>query len=440
METLGCAKNRVDSEIMLGTLVANHFDFTPDPAEASVIVVNTCGFLTSAVNESIDRILSLSEFKTKGACQKLIVAGCMSERYREAMLDEFPEVDGIIGTSDYTDILTCINNLHEGKARKAFLKKKPLYSENNARADRVLSTKHHYAYLKIAEGCSNMCSFCNIPKLRGRYQSRSVRSIIQEFNHLIEKGIREVNLISQDSSSYGRDLKSDDNLYDLLKQILDQNDQEFWVRIFYSYPNHYPTKIIDLMKNDSRLVPYVDMPFQHIADPVLKKMNRRITEFEIRTMVDKLLSGLDTLALRTTFIVGFPNETQKEFRHLLKFIEQGYFSHVGVFAYSAEDNIMSNEYGDPVPEKEKYERRDQILELQQSISMKKNQSQLGQVQKILLEGTSEETDLLLQGRNQFQGVDVDGTVLINEGKARAGEFHRAEIVEAHPYDLIGRIV
>lgn len=440
IETLGCAKNRVDSEIMLGTLLDNQFRHTQQPEEATVIIVNTCGFLTSAVNESIERVLDLAEYKQTGACKKVIVAGCMSERFKESdFLEEFPEVDGVIGTSDYTKILSCVNHALEEEERRSYFEQKTSYSENNLTVNRALSTRH-YAYLKIAEGCSNMCSFCNIPKLRGFFQSRSIEGIKNEFVQLVDSGIKEINLISQDSSSYGYDLSKDSQLYPLVQTLLESSDQDFWLRTFYSYPNRYPVELFRLMKEDPRLVPYVDMPFQHYADPVLKRMNRKITGGEIDRLIEQGLEINPEIAFRTTFIVGFPDETEQDFRQLVDFVERGYFQHIGVFTYSHEDNIASAKYGDTIPEEVKEERRDILMSAQQRISLKKNQSQVGQIQKVLLEGVSQETDLLLQARNKYQGVDVDGVVLINEGNANPGEFHNVEIIEAHPYDLVAKII
>ncbi|PCI28278.1 MAG: 30S ribosomal protein S12 methylthiotransferase RimO [SAR324 cluster bacterium] len=440
IETLGCAKNRVDSEIMLGTLLDHQFQYAPNPEDAMVIIVNTCGFLTSAVNESIERILSLAEYKQTGACQKLIVAGCMSERFRDSLLKEMPEVDGLIGTSDYTQILSCVNHALEEGERRSYFEKHPSYSPKNQLSNRVLSTNKHYAYLKVAEGCSNMCSFCNIPKLRGYFQSRPIADIKREFQQLLSSGIKEINLISQDSSSYGWDLGKESLLLPLVRELLETGEQDFWLRTFYSYPNRYPLELFHLMKEDARLVPYVDMPFQHFADPVLKKMNRKITGAEIEKLVNYALKQKEDIAFRTTFIVGFPDETEEDFRQLLRFVEKGYFQHIGVFTYSHEDNIVSAKYGDTIPEALKQERRSILLEAQQKISFEKNRSQVGQIQKVLVEGVSNETDLLLQARNQFQGVDVDGVVLINEGEVSAGQFCDVEIVEAHPYDLVARIV
>ncbi|MBU2514427.1 30S ribosomal protein S12 methylthiotransferase RimO [bacterium] len=439
IETLGCAKNRVDSEIIAGTLLGNGFSLSESPELAEIIIVNTCGFLASAVDESIERILALAELKKSAKCKMLVAAGCMIERYKEPLMEEVPELDALIGTSDYTKIIVSINNFFEDYKRTTYLAKNPLYSSKNYEANRVLSTKG-YAYLKIAEGCSNMCSFCNIPKLRGRQISRSMSSITDEFKKLIGAGIKEINLISQDSSSYGYDLSEDCRLITLVRSLLDDIDNEFWLRIFYTYPNRYPLELIDLMNQDSRLVPYIDFPLQHISDTVLKEMNRKITRSELERKIFSILGKNPEIALRTTLIVGFPNESDKDFMELLKFIEEGYFQHLGVFLYSHEDNIRSYGFGDTVSEVVKKDRYDQLMAAQQTVSLEKSRRMIGQIQKVLVEGRYEETDLLIKGRNKFQGVEVDGLVLINDGDANAGDFNQVEITEAHPYDLIGKVI
>ncbi len=284
-----------------------------------------------------------------------------------------------------------------------------------------------------------MCSFCNIPKLRGKLRSRSIESIKNEFINLLNNGVREINLISQDSSAYGNDLSANDNLPNLIRTLLEASSQDFWLRVFYSYPNNYPLELLKLMNEDSRLAPYVDIPFQHISDPVLKAMNRKITSKELENTINEILETVDDVVLRTTFIVGFPTETKENFVELTKFVEKAYFYHMGVFAYSHEDNVLSAKYGDIISDKLKEERRNLLMETQQGISLKKNQSMIGQIQKVLVEGTYEETDLLLKGRNKYQGADVDGIVLINDGYADAGQFCKVRITEAHPYDLIGEI-
>ncbi len=439
IETLGCAKNRVDSEIMLACLLNNNFSFEASVDKADIIIVNTCGFLSSAVSESIERILELSEFKQNGNCSMLLAVGCMIERYKDKLQTEIPEIDGLLGTSDYTRVVSAINNYYTDEEYQFDLSQKPLYSPKNATIKRILSTQY-YAYLKVAEGCSNNCSFCNIPKLRGRQVSRSMHSISDEFLVLLESGINEINLISQDCSSYGCDLDKSQRLLELIKLLLDTSDKDFWLRIFYTYPNRYPTELFDLMNGDPRLVPYADLPFQHISDPVLEAMNRKINRSQMERIIETALSKVPSIALRSTFIVGFPNETDDDFQELLEFVKNGYFSHVGVFIYSHEENINSFKMGDQIPEKVKNERREMLMKAQQDVSLEKNKGMVGQIQKVLVEGEYEETELLLKGRNQFQGVEIDGAVLINEGTAKMGQFSQVEITEAHPYDLIGRII
>jgi len=439
LETMGCAKNSVDSEIMMGQVLQDGHEMTRDPDDSDVMIINTCAFITSAVNESIDRIISLSKLKGGGGPKKLIVAGCLSERYRMQLLEEIPEIDAVIGTSDYSAISKCISDSINSSQPVNYLEKRPLYSSNNQRTEKVLAENSTYSYLKISEGCSNMCAFCNIPRLRGPFRSRSEASIQQEFLTLLKHGIKEINLISQDSSSYGIDLANETQLANLVSGLLAATGDDFWLRVFYTYPNRYPNALLDLMADDSRLNPYADIPFQHFDDKVLKEMNRKITAFEIESFVETALKKVPNLALRTTFIVGFPNETKEAFQSLMRFVEKGYFTHLGVFTYSDEDNIKSNRMGDPISEDEKIERRDQLMAIQQEISHKKNRAMIGQKQKVLIEGAYEETDLLLKGRNQFQGPEVDGLVLVNEGVGQPGEFQTVEITDAHPYDLIGKI-
>jgi len=437
LETLGCAKNRVDSEIMLSVLLKGNAQWVESPEEATVIIINTCAFITPAVNESIERILQLARYKITGACQRLVVVGCLSERYRQNLLEEIPEIDAIMGTSDYTQIGKLV---HSELRPGALLGRKPRYSEHNYLNERLISTGPHFAYVKIGEGCSNRCSFCNIPQLRGPYRSKPIGVVIEEIKRLLEAGYQEINLISQDCASYGIDQKPKTSLAQLMRSILDGNDREFWIRIFYAYPNRYPESLFYLMKADPRVVPYWDMPIQHIADPILKAMNRKIDAERIKYLIETARSIKDDIAIRTTLIVGFPGETEKEFKQLLDFVAEGHFQHLGVFVYCDEDNIQSHRYGDPVSETEKEERRQRIMEIQQAVSWKKNRAQIGQNQKVLIEGEYDETELLLKGRNAYQGVDVDGVVLINEGVAEAGKFHQVRITEAHPYDLIGKII
>lgn len=439
LETLGCAKNRVDSEIMLGTLQAQGYKITPDPAAAQVIVVNTCAFLTAASEESINRILELSDHRGNGQLEKLVCAGCLSERYRETLLDELPEVDGILGSSDFGQIGQLLDELYAGKASSlVHLGKKPHYAHYE-NLERVQTTPGHYVYVKVAEGCSNMCSFCNIPFLRGYFSSRTPQAIVSEVQGHLSRGVKEINLISQDTSSYGVDLKDGTNLEVLLRG-LDALPGDFWLRIFYAYPNTFTSEAIQILANASHIVPYLDMPFQHISSPVLKAMNRRITEKEIRNKLEELKKAIPHLALRTTFITGFPSETEADFERLLDFVKEGWFDHVGVFPYSHEDNITSSKLGDPISATEKRARADAVFKAQQAVSFQRNKNRVGEVLKVLVEGESEETELLLKGRAAFQGPEVDGIVYINEGMGITGSFQDVEITEAHHYDLVGKIV
>ncbi len=439
LATLGCEKNRVDSEIMLSCLIRSKFTYEANANNAAIIIVNTCGFLQSAVEESIEQILELAKYKKEGKCECLVVVGCLVARYKEKLMEEVPEIDVLLGTSDYKKIVPVIQQFLTTKQKVTSIKEKPLYVNHDSNAPRILSTQPHFAFVKIAEGCSNVCSFCNIPKLRGPLQSRLQNSIVQEIQSLLARGVKEINLVAQDSSAYGQDLEEKTNLAILIESILTACPNDFWLRTFYSYPNTYPLATLDLMNADSRLVPYIDMPFQHISNTVLAKMNRNLHSQDIYTLLEKIKTKLPSASIRSSFIVGFSNETQKDFEELCHFIEQGFFAHVGIFTYSAEDNIVSNRWGDPISLEEKEERKATLLAIQQEVSLKRNQQYIGTKQKVLIEQVSEETDLLLQARASFHAPFVDGNVLINEGTATAGTFEEVLITQAHAYDLIGQI-
>jgi len=439
LETLGCFKNQVDSEIMLASLQNQGFEMTNSPDSAEVIIVNTCAFLTEASEESINRILDLSDLKTTGNCEKLVATGCLTQRYQDSLVEQIPELDGLLGSNGFEKITELVNSIYEDPGpKKLNLKEKPHYSQFE-KQDRIQTTPRHYTYLKIAEGCSNMCSFCNIPTLRGNFSSRTENSVVTEIINFIEKGVKEFNLISQDTSSYGKDFKNGTGLTTLLKNI-SKIEGDFWIRLFYCYPNSFTDEVMEVIAGDKRFCRYLDMPFQHINNEVLKAMNRKIDRAEIENKILNIQKYLPDVACRTTFIVGFPTETEDHFQELLDFVSAGYFQHVGVFSYSHEDNIRSAKWGDPVPNSLKYERRKQLLEAQQKVSSSRNKSWIGKQLKVLVDGLSEESDLLLQGRSEFQGPDVDGLVYINEGEARPGTFHSVEISEAYEYDLVGRIV
>ncbi len=437
LETLGCEKNRVDSEIMLAALKKQDYRLTDQAESAHVIVLNTCAFLTAATEESIDRILDLSDYKTTGQCEKLVVTGCLSQRYQDELLSTIPELDGLLGSSNFDQIPFLISQIYDNPDHPQILiNKKPHYTQYE-KQEKIQSTPRHFAYLKIAEGCSNMCSFCNIPYLRGRFSSRSISSIVEELQTLIHQGVREINLLSQDTSSYGKDLSEEVDIAALLSAI-SKIDGNHWIRLFYAYPNTFSEQALEIMANDSRFCRYLDMPFQHINDAVLEKMNRKITKKEIYAKIAQIKKQIPDMALRTTFIVGFPTETEENFEELAAFVAEGHFDHIGVFTYSHENNIPSKKWGDPVPNALKQERKAQLLEIQQNISLQKNKTHIGKTLKVLVDGVSQESDLLLQGRTEYQGANIDGLVYINEGHALPMEFNLVEITEAHPYDLVGR--
>ena len=439
LETLGCAKNRVDSEIMVAALERRNYRMSEDPAQAEIIIVNTCAFLTAASEESIERILALSDYKSSGACEKLICAGCLSERYREGLLAEIPELDALLGSSDFQDIPLLLDDLERGVPNsRVRLSRRPHYAQFENQ-ERRQTTPAHFVYTKIAEGCSNMCSFCNIPSLRGYFSSRSITDVVREVRGHVERGVREINLISQDTSSYGVDRDDGADLEGLLRAI-DAVSGNYWVRLFYAYPNTFGDGPLAALAESEHVVPYLDMPFQHISDSVLAAMNRRISEREIRAKLEALRARLPGLALRTTFITGFPTESEGDFERLLGFVKEGWFDHMGVFSYSHEDNIASRKFGDPVPNRVKRLRRQALMEAQREVSAARNKARVGEVLPVLVEGYSGETDLLLQGRAAFQGPEVDGVIYINEGVATAGDFHAVEITESHDYDLVGKIV
>ena len=438
IETLGCSKNRVDSEIMLNAFQSSGFELTVNPKIAEVIIVNTCAFLTEASEESINRILELSDLKSKGNCEKLVATGCLTQRYKESILREIPELDGILGSSGFEKIPKLISSIYQGNYNpQIYLHSKPHYDHNEIN-NKIKSTKH-FAYIKIAEGCSNMCSFCNIPLLRGNFSSRTIHSITKEIINLNKKGIKEFNLISQDTSSYGIDIRDNTGLAKLLKSIA-SIEGDFWVRLFYCYPNTFDPKVLEIISNNKKFCRYLDIPLQHINDNVLKAMNRKIDRKTIEKKIKEIKKVLPNAAWRTTFIVGFPNETENAFNELLDFVSEGHFQHVGIFMYSHEDNIRSAKFGDPIPNTLKRIRKNQLLEAQQKISLEKNKKYIGKNIKVLVNGRSEETDLLLESRSEFQGPEVDGIVYINEGKAEPGKYYNVEITEAYQYDLIGRIV
>jgi len=436
--SLGCAKNLVDSEVMLGHLAAGGWRFVRDPGEADVLVVNTCSFIGPAREESIQAILEAAEYKKKGRLQRLIVTGCLVQRYASELQRELPEVDAFVGLDQLDRIVEAAEPgaASPTAALPVWHRSSYLYDD---RSPRRRATPPWTAYVKIAEGCDHTCSFCPIPSFRGSFRSRQPDSILREARRLAEEGVREINLIAQDSSHYGRDLQRKDALAELLDE-LDRIEQLRWVRVHYLYPNTITKRLLETMARGRRIVDYVDLPLQHAHPDTLRRMRRGGSAFSHLRLLSEVREIMPAVALRSTFIVGFPGETESEFEALLGFVRTVRFDHLGVFTYSHEDGTSAAGLEDDVPEALKQERRDRLMECQQRIAFERNHEWLRQRVEVLVEGAHADTEHLLVGRMSRQAPDVDGQVLINEGAADPGDFVTVELVETAGYDLVGRIV
>ncbi|RMG42949.1 MAG: 30S ribosomal protein S12 methylthiotransferase RimO [Candidatus Dadabacteria bacterium] len=436
--TLGCAKNQVDSEVMLGVLRNNGFDIVSEVEEADLAVINTCGFLESAVTESIDCILEVGELKKEGRLRKLIVAGCAVERYREELQKALPEVDEFITTNDLMqigDVATDkIQNLLKEAGRPYFL-----YDD---KTPRQLSGVNYSAYVKIAEGCNRPCTFCIIPKIRGAMRSRSIESVVQEVNMLAEQGVKEVNLLAQDLTSYGRDRKGE-SLSMLLEQ-LDARGGVNWIRLLYAYPIGIDQQLLEIISSAKHICEYLDLPLQHVSEQLLKNMKRPLGRYAPRAITEYIRTIAPAIHLRTTFIVGFPGESETDIDELEKFVLEGHFGSVGVFTYSAEEGTPAALMPGQIPEQEKQQRRERIMLAQQKVNEKRLAEMLGTDIEVLIEGVHPETDLLLSGRSRFQAPEVDGTIIINDlaeeiENVSAGTIGTVEITDLAGYDLIGTL-
>jgi ribosomal protein S12 methylthiotransferase len=447
--SLGCPKNLVDSEVMMGQLARHGYELTTDREAADVIVVNTCGFIDSAKEESINTILEMAQLKDTANCRRLVVAGCLVERYRQDLLNQLPEVDAVLGTSEIEKIVAAVDPAAVAAADAAFVTSNAwmtrglptyLYDED---APRILATPGHFAYVKIAEGCDHTCAFCAIPQMRGRYRSRRAGSILREAESLAARGVKELVLISQDSTQYGLDLGIKDGLADLLRSLARVDGIE-WIRIMYTYPNSLSDATLRAMAEEEKVCKYLDMPLQHASAPVLKRMRRGGN----RELLEKLLTRAKTIvpgvALRTTFIVGFPGETDADFEELLGFVRDVEFDRVGVFTYSDEEGTHGYDLGEKVTARAMRSRRAKLMREQAKISKRRNRALVGRRFRALLEGISDESDLLLQARLESQAPEVDGHVLINdvpEGfDKRPGDFMTIEITAAHEYDLVAEVI
>ncbi len=431
---LGCAKNLVDGETMLGHLQRSGVVVTSDPTAADVVIVNTCGFIVDAKRESIEAILEVAEAKREGRVQRLVVAGCMAQAYANDLLEEIPEIDTFVGLDELDEVLEAVRGTpgpHVPDQRGAIR----VYDHSQPR---LLSTSG-YAYLKVAEGCNNPCAFCHIPAMRGRFRSRPLEDLVEEALSLQERGVAELNLIAQDTTRYGEDIGLEDGLAGLLEALVARTTIP-WIRFLYAYPATLDERIFALMATEPRLVPYLDIPLQHASRRVLKGMRRGGDARTYLRMIEAARATVPELAVRTTFIVGFPGEGEEDFRELEDFVREVRFDHVGVFAYSWQEENPGAELGDPVPEAVKAERLARIMELQQPISLERNRELVGRRLSALVSGPLPEMELLTQARLQRHAPEIDGSVLINDGTAPAGTLVEVEITEAHPYDVVGRMV
>ncbi len=431
--SLGCPKNLVDSEVILGLLSGEGYLLTTDPSKADVLIVNTCSFIEDATKEAVETVLQLSSLKKEGRCRLLAVAGCLPQRYGKVLEKELPEVDLFVGTGAFQKLPRL---LAQKPKRKSFLPQSTfLYNE---RTPRILSTPPFIAYLKIAEGCSNACTFCTVPKIRGRYRSRTSRSVLAEARRLADQGVRELILVAQDSTAYGRDLRDKTNLENLLKGLVKVEGLR-WIRILYAYPKpgHFTDGLLKLMTQEDKICPYLDLPIQHIDDAILRSMGRRSKGAEIRSLLKKITTFLPKVSLRTSLIVGFPGERERQFKALLDFVEETQFDHLGAFKYSPEEGTPASRLPYPVPERVKRERLWALMEVQKKISLKKYQSMIGRREVVLIEGPRHEGGVL-RGRLQTQAPEIDGSVFLY-GNAQPGDWVEARITQALPYDLVAKI-
>ncbi len=440
--SLGCPKNLVDSEIMAGTLLKDGYQIVDEADQADTVVVNTCGFIEDSKKESIQKILEMSELKKNGQLSRLVVAGCLTQRYKNDLVDELPEADLFVGSGEFQNISKILKGHSSGEKKKTFFNL-PTYLQEES-TPRVNSQPGHRAYLKISEGCLKRCAFCAIPLIRGNLQSRTLAGVVKEAQELANNGVRELLIISHDFTDYGWDLKRKnkeaiESPTELLK-ALDKVQNLDWIRMLYLYPDGITEEMIAVIKNSKKIVKYFDMPLQHVNDAMLKSMNRKMTRKEIETTLDLIRREIPEAVIRTQFIVGFPGETDEQFEELLSFIADQKFDRVGCFKYSPEENTPGGKMTNQVDEKVKQKRFEALMEVQQNISREKHQALIGKTVEVIVEGYSEETELLLQGRTSQQAPDIDGVVLINEGEANIGDIVQVEIIDSMEYDLIGRIV
>lgn len=434
--SLGCDKNLVDSEVMLGLLRDRQHEITNDESQAEVIVVNTCSFIHDAKEESIQTILEMAELKTTGVCRLLIVTGCLAEKYKQEILDELPEVDAVVGTTAYDAICDVIDQSLKGERVQAFesIDRLPIVNTR-----RVLTTGGYSSYLKIGEGCDKYCTYCIIPKLRGTYRSVPMDVVLNEARMLAEAGIRELNIVAQETTTWGKDLYGEKRLHVLLKELCKIEGIQ-WIRLLYCYPEEITDDLIQVIKEETKICHYLDMPIQHSSDSILKRMGRRTSRAELEAVIGKLRQEIPDITLRTTLITGFPGETEEDHEILKAFIEEMRFDRLGVFTYSAEEGTPAEKMPDQVPEEVKEERRDELMLLQQEISAEKTADMVGRTLEVLVEGRIPEEGVYV-GRTYRDAPEVDGYIFLNaEEDIISGDFVTAAVTGADEYDLTGDVI
>lgn len=438
--SLGCPKNLVDSETMLGLIHEENYEITNDPSEAEIIIVNTCGFIESAKEESIDTILQMAEYKKSGSCKYIIVTGCLSQRYAEELFSELPEADAIAGVEVYDEIGSIIKRVMNGERFIMLERSKPdvIYTSKETFLPRILTTPSYTAYLKIAEGCDNCCSYCAIPKIRGPYRSKPMEQVLKEAKALADNGVKELIVVAQDTTRYGEDLPGGKLLLaDLLKE-LNKIESLKWIRVMYCYPNNFTDELIETFASLDKVCKYVDLPLQHASNRLLASMNRYDTREEVETLLAKLRKRIPGIVIRTTFIVGFPGETDADFEKLKEFVEQQRFENAGVFAYSQEEGTVAGAMPNQIPDEIKQERYHELMALQAQISEEIHKDTEGQTLEVLVEGIEEDGSGLHYGRSYREAPDIDGLVFIeNPGDIKPGCFVKVNILQGFTYESVG---
>lgn len=435
--SLGCSKNLVDSEHLIGLMVARKgFEITNNLDEAEVVLINTCGFIGDAKEESIQAILEVAEKKKMGNLKKIIVAGCLAQRYADELIAEIPEIDAVVGTGEIHKIEEIVDTILEDSK---IVKCDSFEFLADAGTERILTTNPHTAYLKIAEGCNRRCTYCIIPQLRGELRSRRIEDIVEEAKTLVANGVREINLLAQETTEYGIDLYKKKALPDLLKELVKVEGIE-WIRCYYMFPNSLTDELIQVIKKEPKICKYFDVPIQHISGNILQNMARAKSGDHIKSILNKIRTEIPDATIRTTVIVGFPGETEGDFEELKEFIKEFKFDYVGVFKYSREEGTVAYDLENQVPEEIKEKRWAELINLQAEIAEVKNRAMIGRIVEVMIDGISSESEFMLEGRTRGQALDIDGKVLTNDGTAKQGEIVKVKIEQNFEYDYIGAIV